>query len=158
MAAAQTYEPIATTNISSGTSVTFSSIPSTYTDLILVVNGKSTEATGVSLQFNGDTGSNYSWIGAFGSSGTTTSSGGNNVTGLNMGVFYTSQSANIIQIMNYANTSVNKTVLSRANNFGFSISMRVGLWRSTAAINSIKVECSNYQPTSYLTLYGIKAA
>ena len=45
MAAGNTYTPIATTTLSSSQNdITFSSIPSTYTDLVIVFNGKSTNA------------------------------------------------------------------------------------------------------------------
>ena len=57
-----TYEPIATNTLgSAASSVTFSSIPSTYTDLIVVMNyANSTGLADVFFRFNGDTGSNYS--------------------------------------------------------------------------------------------------
>jgi len=64
MAAGSTYTPIATTTLGSTTaSYTFSSIPSTYTDLVLVVIGEayftSTNYINTGVQFNSDTGSNY---------------------------------------------------------------------------------------------------
>jgi len=57
-----TYTPIATNTLASvSTGVTFSSIPSTYTDLVLVINyrldGTGTGAAGA-LRFNSDSGSN----------------------------------------------------------------------------------------------------
>jgi hypothetical protein len=57
-----TYEPIASQTLGSAvSSVTFSSIPQNYTDLILVVNyGISANNFGARIRFNGDTGSNYS--------------------------------------------------------------------------------------------------
>ena len=59
-----TYDKIATYTLPSATSsYTFTSIPSTYTDLVLVVSARMTGGGGASaiqLQFNGDTGSNYS--------------------------------------------------------------------------------------------------
>ena len=62
MAAGSTYTPIATTTASgSASSVTFSSIPSTYTDLVIVADilGAASTADAV-LRFNSDTTSNYS--------------------------------------------------------------------------------------------------
>jgi len=58
-----TYTPIATQILSSTTaSVTFGSIPTFYTDLVLVINGghNSGLGYGINIQFNNDTGSNYS--------------------------------------------------------------------------------------------------
>jgi len=63
MAAGATYEPIATTTVSgsSTSTVTFSSISGTYTDLVIIGNlGSQTTNAFPYLQFNGDTGSNYS--------------------------------------------------------------------------------------------------
>ena len=58
-----TYTPIRTQTLSSVTaSVTFSSLPQDYTDLILVINGghNSTLGYGLNVRLNNDTGSNYS--------------------------------------------------------------------------------------------------
>ena len=56
-----TYEFIAKNVLSSNTSsITFSSIPQTYTDLVLIINGGNTGAVQVAIRFNGDTGNNYS--------------------------------------------------------------------------------------------------
>ena len=65
-----------------------------------------------------------------------------------------------IQIMNYSNTTTYKTALSRSNNANTGTDAIVGLWRSTAAINSIVVLISGNQfaTGSTFTLYGIKSA
>jgi hypothetical protein len=58
-----TYEPIATTTLgTSESSVTFSSISGSYTDLVLICAVKNTANNGdeVAFQLNSDTGSNYS--------------------------------------------------------------------------------------------------
>ena len=63
--------------------------------------------------------------------------------------------------MNYANTTTNKTVLLRNNNTAFGTEAQVGLWRSTSAINTIKLyldRAEYYVVGSTFTLYGIKAA
>jgi hypothetical protein len=158
MAAGATYEPIATTTASSGTTVTFSSVPQTYTDLFLVVEGYGTEPTGVTLHFNGDTNQNYSYTTVSGS-GTAASSGSNiNMSFINGGVFSTSRGVSTYNIMNYSNTTTYKTVIGRGNTTGHETKEVVGLWRSNAAISSVSIQCSNFQPTCYFTLYGIKAA
>ena len=59
-----TYDPIATTTLGSAAStITFSSIPNTFTDLRLVLFGVTLNATGTynQIRFNNDTGTNYSW-------------------------------------------------------------------------------------------------
>ena len=64
----KTYEPIATTSLpSGGASITFSSIPQTYTDLVLTTSGLAQTGGGgsIALKFNNDTlasSTNYSYI------------------------------------------------------------------------------------------------
>ena len=165
MPAGSTYTPIATTTLgSAATSYTFSSIPSTYTDLVLVATPLSSSPANFSFQFNGDTGSNYSATGLAGSGSSTASWRQVNSTVPYLGYYsysHTGQSNNIISIMNYANTTTYKTFLCRANNAAAGVEGIVGLWRSTAAITSIKVLFTgggNIEAGSTFTLYGIAAA
>ena len=154
---AVTYEKIATTTVSVSTStVTFSSIPSTYTDIIAIVTP--TQGGDLWLQFNGDTATNYSSTWLYGS--TPGSTRATNQTNININ--WSSNAGNylgIIQINNYSNSTTNKTCLIRNGMNGASVDMGAGLWRSTAAINSISFKgTNNYGVGSILTLYGIKAA
>ena len=162
MAAGATYEPIATTTIS-GTSTnshTFSSIPATYTDLVLVVSGSTVSADGVLSQVNGDTGSNYSATFIYGDGSTASSIRNANTSFLSTGYFDTTNSNMIIHYMDYKNTTTYKTVLSRTNASASFIGARVSLWRNTAAITSIKIYglTANLGNATTLTLYGIAAA
>lgn len=159
-----TYDPIATQTLgSSAASVTFSSIPATYTDLVLVFNGTSLAASYLSLQYNSDTGTNYS-VTLMRGDGTTASS--NRYSNINdiyasIGNTLNTTISNIFfQIQNYSNTTTFKTSLSRTNQSTNATEAGVGLWRSTAAINAIKVLSpnSNFATGSMFTLYGIKAA
>jgi hypothetical protein len=159
-----TYEPIATNTLSSGvTNLTFSSIPSTYTDLILICNGNTAANANNYLQFNGDNGSNYSATRLSGDGTAASSARSRNATQIlldGFGYWTTGYSANkVIHIMNYANTTTNKTVLTRANNAAIGTDGIVGLWRSTAAITSIRFNSdSTLQAGSTFTLYGVKSA
>ena len=57
MAAGSTYTPIATTTLGSAGTITFSSIPSTYTDLVIVLNGNGSRVAGTDdtgLRLNSD--------------------------------------------------------------------------------------------------------
>ena len=167
MAAGSTYTPIATTTLgSSASSYTFSSIPSTYTDLVLVIVGKMVSgAYDTALRFNGDTGTNYSrtvltGTGSVAASGRSTST---NVMYIDAnGVKDTTFNSNdIIHIMNYANTTSFKTAISRSNNAGTGVDASVGLWRSTSAINSITIlamSSGTWDTGTQMTLYGIQAA
>jgi hypothetical protein len=157
-----TYEPIATTTISgtSTNSYTFSSIPSTYTDLVLVVNGSTVSASGVLSRLNGDTGTNYSATFLYGDGTSAASIRNANETFLSTGYFDAGNSNMIVHYMNYKNTTTNKTVLSRNNGPASGTSARVSLWRNTAAITSITVYglTANFGNGTTLTLYGIAAA
>lgn len=163
-----TYTPIATQTLgSSAASVTFSSISGSYTDLILIESVK-TSATGNPNLFvqvgNGsiDTGSNYSWTRLFGTGSSASSSRGTSVSdGVIIGDATPSNfTADIIQFMNYSNTSTNKTIIIRGNAADAATHADVGLWRSTSAINTIKVYAAGRDIVagSTFTLYGVKSA
>ncbi|CAB4173893.1 hypothetical protein UFOVP974_15 [uncultured Caudovirales phage] len=165
MAAGATYEPIATTTLTSGTTYSFTSIPSTYTDLILVING--TAAAGgpaeLRMQFNSDTATNYSYTRILGSGSVVSSSRGTSTTYIIAGqVSTTDPAVTLCNIQNYANTTTNKTIISNYGNYNptnNNTGAVVGLWRSTAAINRIDLTVNvAFAATSYLTLYGIAAA
>ena len=158
-----TYEPISTQTLGTATAtVTFSSIPATYTDLVLVFNGTAASTQNMELRFNGDTATNYSATRLLGDGGVAVSDRSSTSDVMLVGNLYTSQTANILQIMNYANTTTFKTVLCRSNNDSAQVSARVGLWRKTPeAITTILLRPSggaNFSTGGVFTLYGIKAA
>lgn len=168
---ASTYTPIATTTLGSATaSYTFSSIPSTYTDLVLVMGslGINNAASAGKLQFNGDTGSNYSVTFMYGNGSSVGSSRNTSQTDMRIYGWQAGNVANsnndnvIINIQNYANTTTYKTAITRSNLPQNETASAVGLWRSTAAINSITLRTYNgtdlWTAGSTFTLYGIKAA
>lgn len=163
MPAGATYEPIATTTLgSSQSSVTFSSISGSYTDLVLVFSGSNASGlTGNAIRFNGDTSSNYSSTNLDGDGSVVSSARHTNQTWIRAGISFTSQSVSIINIQNYANTTTNKTVLARGGAGQSYVRADVGLWRSTSAITSITYfpdSGANFNSGSTFTLYGIKAA
>jgi hypothetical protein len=165
MAAGETYEPIATTTLGSNqSSVTFSSIAGTYTDLVIIINGGQSVATANGgLQFNGDTGNNYSntRMGGNGSSVVSSRALSESLLRIDAYGWPTSNNANsIIQIQNYSNTTTFKTVLTRFNATVYGTDTIVGLWHSTSAINQIviKSEAYNWLSGTTFTLYGIKNA
>jgi hypothetical protein len=163
---AKTYEPIATTTLgSAAASYTFSSIPSTYTDLRLVINGLQTGTSGNPyITLNSDTGTNYSITVLSGNGTTATSSRSTSAAFIYCGITAEVRNTMIFMsttdLMNYSNTTTNKTVITRAANASFGTDAIVGLWRNTAAITSITVDldAGNWNTGSTFTLYGIKAA
>ena len=167
-----TYEKIEAYTIpSNALSYTLSVIPATYTDLVLIANikhsfGTTGDVIVDGLQFNSDTASNYSKTNLQGNGTTAASDRGSNMTGISYVASRSSESyyaTNIINIQNYSNTSTYKTALLRGAGNGTSVgtNAQVGLWRSTAAINSITITATagyTLQSGTTFTLYGIKAA
>lgn len=166
MPAGSTYTPIATTTLGSNqASYTFSSIAGTYTDLILVINGKhsANQNEGYGLQFNSDTGSNYSSTILRGDGSTASSTRVSNQTRILCGwLNATNEGTYINHIQNYANSTTYKTVVSRGSqtNSNTYLNAAVGLWRSTSAITSITVipDAASLASGMTLTLYGIASA
>jgi hypothetical protein len=160
-----TYEMVATSNVSNGTTgtVTFSTIPSTYTDLILIING-GCDGGGLRMRFNSDTGSNFSTTTMYGNGSSAASSRFSNQTYIDIAGVIGGNTANtntIVQIQNYANTTTNKTALTRCNTASSEVMATVGLWRSTSAITTVAIQAVNgngyFTNGSTLNLYGIKA-
>ena len=171
--ATNTYTALQTQVLgSSASSVTFSSIPQGYTDLVLVAyaNGTGAGFQDISVRVgNGsvDTGTNYSWTDVYGTGSAAGSYRNSNVSYCNLGyingttVGSTSYSFSKINFMNYSNTTTYKTMLSPSFvSIGDSINSAVGLWRSTAAINIITLfpNANNFSAGSTFTLYAVQAA
>jgi len=157
---ASTYEPIATYTVSSASYAEFTSIPSTYTDLYIVWTATSSNNTGYGIRFNGDTGSNYSLTYIYGDGATPVSGRDSNITSINgMGRTGTSQGVGRVNVMNYSNTTTYKTAIGRGDLATQLTMATVGLWRSTSAINAIRLtpEVGTITAGTF-TLYGIKAA
>lgn len=165
-----TYEPIATTTLSAAqANIEFTSIPGTYTDLVLVISHR-VGTTGYSsyVQFNSDNGSNYSCtiLSGYGSGTTSFRYSTTNSAYLEWYGYPPSATSTfgtqIINIMNYANTNVYKTYVARPGNAATGTDAIVAMWRSTSAITSLKyissASAGNFQIGTTATLYGIKAA
>lgn len=164
MAAGATYEPIATTTTTNNTTqtITFSSIPGTYTDLVLVaVGAMTTNTTDGTILINSDTANNYSRTYMYGD-GTSAASGRNAPIDAAYGFYWSTGQCNAIwHFMNYSNTTTYKTILTRNNNPGHSTYAGVGLWRSTSAITRLDIQpvsTTKWDTGTTFTLYGIAAA
>lgn len=164
----QTYTPIATQRLASGTTtVTFSSIPSDYTDLILQIQAQvASGAVGLTLQFNSDTTTNYSNVFLYGTGSSVGSTRNGTTNQVNLGYAAIIDSTNwwisTSHIMNYSNTTTFKTVISRNGDGTEGVDAIASLWRKTPeAINRIDIKNTgsgiNFAIGSTFTLYGIKA-
>ena len=176
-ASTSSYESIATQTSTGGeSSLTFSSIPSTYKHLQVRVMCKS-EATGtfaVSLvgTFNSDSGANYAWHKLQGNGSAATAEGGTGNTWAlftNSGLQNDASLANmfgvtIIDIADYASTTKNKTVRSfngvsaNSTSTNYRVSLESNLWLNTSAITSIAFSPlgSTFLAGTSIALYGIK--
>lgn len=177
-AALNSYESIATVSVGSGgsSSISFSSIPSTYKHLqiraiVATTQGNDRGNTAIYAQFNSDTGTNYSWHQLKGNNSAATSTNFANENAiygsdtLYAGGVTGVYGAQIIDILDYSNTSKYKTVRvlngfdsNSATTGNTSIALNSGLWRSTAAISTITIPYTgfNYKQYSHFALYGIK--
>lgn len=164
-----TYEPIATTTLSSAAAdITFSSIGSGYTDLRLVTTIiANTAAASARVHLNGDTGTNYSRTSLIGDGTSATSSRSTSTTSIALTTTSSQTSTTIptlyiVDFFSYAG-SMNKTVLSQGSsdqNGSGGVTRIVHLWRNTAAITSIALSLSgqNLATGTTATLYGILKA
>lgn len=167
MAAGSTYTPIATTTLASAAaSYTFSSIPSTYTDLVLISSANVNTATAnITVRVgNGsvDTGTNYSNTFLYGTGSAAGSSRNSTANVMYLGAAGTGSefSTSIMSFQNYANTTTYKSILSRFQWVSTTVYSTVGMWRSTSAINTISLisDGANFNIGTTFTLYGIAAA
>jgi hypothetical protein len=155
-----TYTPIASQTLStSTTSVTFSSIPQNYSDLIIIVNGTLTSDENNYLSINGiNNAGSYSVTRLYGSSSARGSNRSSSQNTMQCGEMGTNQSSDIIQILNYSNTATHKTVLSRSGNSNGNVKLSVGLSQGTSPVTSITLTAgSTYSSGCTFTLYGIAA-
>jgi len=166
------YDSIATTTLGSTTaSVTFSSIPSTYTHLQLRMSARSSFSFGSMfdsyMAFNGDnTYSGYKdhILYGNGSSVTAVSASSFNLSYITPGVNQTASVYNgvVVDILDYANTSKNTVArfLGGADlNGSGNVVFGSILWPNTAAVNQITLSCDgSFVADSTFALYGIKGA
>lgn len=172
------FESIASVTPSGSVStVTFSSIPSTYTSLQLRINARGTANGGTIpliflIRANGDTGSNYAHHNLTGNGATASAASGVTQDSLSLGLYADSgygsntYGVTIIDIHDYSSSTRNKTFRSFTgvddnNTTGGRVSLRSGLWMSTSAITSITINNNggdNYNSNSTFALYGIKGA
>jgi hypothetical protein len=161
-----TMTPIVTNTLTANaTTVTFSSIPQTYTDLCLIVTATSSSGgDNLWIRYNGSA-SGYSGTTLYGTGTAAGTTRRSTQTRLMTEVAYptTAQGFHYIaNIMNYSNTTTYKTTLIRANAAGQGAEVYVGLYQSTAGITQLDFQVGvgtvSFATGSTFTLYGIKAA
>ena len=152
-------------------------IPSGYRNLHIILTGRSTRNLAddsARIQFNGDTGSNYDYQYTWGSgtSGTASAAAAYAQTGLDVMEVpaATAPSDNfgmyVFEVPHYDSTAFRKQIMHRggaptvSSGAGYYSESPAGLWRSTAAINRIKIAPNNgnWKAGSRLTIYGLGGA
>lgn len=170
-----TYSPITTTTLGSTTaSVTFSSLPAAYNDLVIVGQGKAQNPVStlidIGVRFNGDTGSNYSTIKLV----SLNYAGGTVYSAINQTEAQTFLDASNtdnalgsgfkIDLFDYNTSYSYKTFLNRASCFSQTdkgVMITASTWKNAAAITSITLlptSGSGFYAGTYFALYGIKRA
>jgi hypothetical protein len=161
----RTYEPIASITATAGaTALTFSNIPQTFTDLILVCGGAGDAGSGkfFFLRPNNDSSALYSRTNLDGNGSSAASSRFSSEQSTFPSL--ANPSVTVFQIMSYANTNVFKTMLEASRSFlspNDLVRRAVYLYRSTNAVTALNIYSSNVSGISAGTtfsLYGIKAA
>jgi hypothetical protein len=158
-----TYTPLATRTLTgSAASVTFSSIPATYRDLVLVIESQGTTTQDHRIRFNADSGSNYSRVSMSGNTTAAVGAAGTGTEGvISSWAFATTSQAILIavQIMDYSATDKHKTALVRSNNPASGVEAHAVRWASTAAVTSILVfpSTGSWATGGVFSLYGVIA-
>jgi len=168
------FSSIATVTVGSGgaSSITFSSIPSTYTHLQIRAITRSNRTDDINdafnVQLNGDSGSNYKAHTLYGngSNAYAFAAGG---SGMYIGIWQTSSTSTanvfgtaIIDILDYTNTNKNKVAKALTgmdqNNSNGVIGFQSGLWLNTASVNSLTftpVYGTGFVQYTTFALYGV---
>ena len=170
-ASTNSYESIQTYVVGSGgtSAITFSSIPATYKHLqVRGIVRPATNNADIRVTLNSDSGSNYSRHRLIGNGASIDASGA--ASSAYIGIFDANGlqtgtasvfGAFVIDVLDYANTSKNKTirVLSGNDNNGSGqVGLSSGAWLSTTATSTLTFVMSsgNIAEFSSFALYGIK--
>ena len=168
-----TYKAIASTTVGSGgaSSITFSSIPQTYTDLVLLMSARQDANGAASIlgRFNSSaTGYSTRQLYGYGTTvGSTTAVGGGTTYadfGIqdNSGTTSNTFSNTLVYIPNYAGSNNKSYSVDSVSEDNTSINafliLNAGLWSNTSAITSLTLTCQNGNFVQYVTavLYGVK--
>jgi hypothetical protein len=164
------YDSIATTTVGAGgaSSITFSSIPQTYTHLQLRCSVGLNAVADYVMRFNNDSAGNYRQHNLYGDgSAASTYNYGNGETFISFAFPFqglnslTSFAGNVTDILDYTNTNKNKvsrSLLGTDRNGSGQVALESGLWINTSAVNRIDIlpGSSSFLQYSQFALYGIK--
>ena len=159
--ALQSTTALATVTLQAATpTVTFSGIPNTYRDLVVMCDVTGLSAGGSwQLRLNEDTGNNYNTVMMRGIPTTTFQSfsfSNESVGYINVAAFNNDKAVAVVQVIDYSATNKHKSVLSRSNYTGTVVEAGAIRWANTAAVTSltIRVPSGNFASGSTFSLYG----
>jgi len=159
-----TYTPLANITLGSAAqTITFSSIPNTYRDLIFVFQGAANASVSGQIRFNGNTATNYNFqrMTGDGSAASAASRTAQTAGAFSQNALATTTSAlhSAINIFDYATTDKHKTFLARANNAANGTEAIAGRWASNNAITSVQLisNSSTWAVGTTVALYGVIA-
>jgi hypothetical protein len=157
-----TYTPLATITLGSAvSSVTFSSIPATYRDLLIVFFGTGSTTLQGRIRLNSDSGSNYHYVRMSGSGSAISSvSAASQTFGFLSGIAQATTTGRLqmnLNIMDYSATDKHTTIISRADQAGNGTEAFVNRWANTSAVTSVQILTStgNWAIGTTAALYGI---
>lgn len=166
-----TYVALATTTVTGSpvSSITFSSIPATYRDLVLVsapVDSAIATSQSLCVQFNSDSGSNYPFV-YMGTDTTATPFSGATTLTFVVGARYDNRQdgMGVLHIMDYSATDKHKTALTKCGMgnrtlSGITTLQTASRWANTNAITSLYLFselAGSFAVGSTFSLYGIEA-
>jgi len=152
---------------SAATSITFGSIPNTFRDLRLVVNGSMSSPASPAFRLNGDTTSgNYLVVTMWGTGSAAQSTSNGTYQQSALGWFTSAPPTNAVitatlDVFDYAQTDKHKTSIARGNDTTYEVTATAGRWASTAAVTSLTVTGyaggGTWAAGSTFALYGVLA-
>jgi hypothetical protein len=153
-------------------SIDFTSIPATYTDLVVKLSLRVNAGSGgyqTYVRFNGDTAANYNWRNLLGTGSAALSQNTSGDTGMRITMSNSSGDTastfgnSELYIPNYSGStakSVSADGVSENNATSATADLAAGLWTGTAAITAVNIFASGANFVQYSTayLYGVSNA
>lgn len=164
MPAGLTYDAIATFNLANLSTITFSSIPQTFTNLRCVIAGTAFADSNIIFRINGDTSSNYlqCWGYATGSAGTAGRVAASATSFAPNRNFGSTCSSLVIDFIGYTNNSRQKPVFYRLQSTPTNVNEIGGGFNFTVTdpITSLTITntTDSFFSNTTATLFGIAAA
>ena len=158
--ATETYIPLATHTLSANTAVvTFSNLPSTYRDFVIVIDGDTTASCRPIMRFNNDTTANRHRAIVFGT-GNYSSTNQSAKIDFIPGYAITGTFTLVVQVFDVNVTDKNTSLLYRVNQHdGNHTHMGAGAYQTTTAISefAFDVTANKYASGTKFDLFGIEA-